>query len=374
MINKDYNIRSICHVSTTHSRFDTRIFHKECVSLSRNGYSITLLICDDEVDEFKEGVAIKSIKGNKSNRFIRMFILPIKMMTALIKIKPKIVHFHDPELILFGIIVSLFGVKVIYDVHEDLSSTINYKKWIKGKLLKKLLFFIVKVLENVSAYFFSAIVCVNESIAEKFAKSSKTVIISNYPILHKIKNMPQKEEVNKNTVIYVGQLSEVRGIKTLINAMSYLSPDCRLVLVGEWESLQFQQSCQNTEGWERVIYKGYLPLDDAYNEILNTTICVITVFPIKNYTTGIMVKILEYMALGKPVIMSNFPYWKNLFNDCAYFVDPQNPEDIARGIGELLNNFPLRKVISENGKSRVFERYSWESEEKKLIDLYGALI
>jgi len=84
--------------------------------------------------------------------------------------------------------------------------------------------------------------------------------------------------------------------------------------------------------------------------------------------------VFEYMACAKPVILSNFPYWQKLFSKCALFADPLDPKDIAFQIRELFKDDELRIKLGSEGRKIVEEKFSWETESKKLIAMYNKLI
>ena len=83
----------------------------------------------------------------------------------------------------------------------------------------------------------------------------------------------------------------------------------------------------------------------------------------------------EYMAAGLPLIASNFPLWKDIIsvNNAGLCVDPMSPIEIGEAINYILNNPKEAKKMGENGRKMVIEKYNWDIEKKKLIDLYQEL-
>ena len=63
----------VCHMTTVHDRYDSRILKKECVSLANAGYDVTLLVADNLPDESFKNVKISSIDFSPKNRFDRIF-------------------------------------------------------------------------------------------------------------------------------------------------------------------------------------------------------------------------------------------------------------------------------------------------------------
>jgi len=87
-------------------------------------------------------------------------------------------------------------------------------------------------------------------------------------------------------------------------------------------------------------------------------------------------KLFEYMSAEIPIVASNFPLWKEIVegNQCGICVDPLNPEEIARAIEYLITHPDEAQRMGENGRKAVIEKYNWESESKKLIELYRKIL
>jgi len=86
-------------------------------------------------------------------------------------------------------------------------------------------------------------------------------------------------------------------------------------------------------------------------------------------------KIFEYMMSGIPVICTNFILWKEIINkfNCGICVEPNNNEEIAKAISYIKNNTDEALKMGENGRKAVEKEFNWETQEKKLLDLYTEL-
>jgi glycosyltransferase involved in cell wall biosynthesis len=362
----------ICHFSSVHTPVDIRIFHKQCSSLAEVGYDVYYVVSNSEKN-FDKGVNIINISKRTNNRLFRMTIHMAKVSLAAYKLKADIYHFHDPELIPTGIILSLLGKKVIYDVHEDLPKDILDKNWIPFKL-NRLISYFAGLFECFSALFFKGIVVVTEDIFKRFP-NNKTILLRNLPILTTIDNVqPQKLVKNKMAVIYSGGLTKIRGIKELIDSFEYLDNKAELWLLGSWESLKYQIECEQSKGFSNVKYFGNVKQEEVYSITKNADIGIVNFLPIANHITAMPNKPFEYMACGLPIIMSNFKFWKDNFSHCAIFVDPNNPKEIALKISILLNDHELRKKLGEAGRIFVKNNFSWESEREKLYTFYKKIL
>lgn len=126
----------ICHVTSAHERYDTRIFHKECKSLANNGWDVYLLVNDKDADCCIDNVNIVSTEFEPKTRYERMVLSRKYIKRKCLEIDADIYHLHDPELFAIIGFLKRHGKKVIFDSHEDYVSTIKDKGWIPSKLRK----------------------------------------------------------------------------------------------------------------------------------------------------------------------------------------------------------------------------------------------
>ncbi len=363
---------SICHITTVHPAFDDRIFHRECKTLANAGYSV-YLIASHYKDEVVTGVHILHLPRKNS----RLYRFLVKDWIALLKalyVNAQVYHFHDPELIFVGLLLKLFGKKVIYDVHEDVGKQILNKNWLGSLFIRKFISGIFDFVEQIVSSKFDAIVAATESITKRF-DPNKTILLRNFSILELIdKAEPAYRDTDKFIIIYAGGLTRIRGIKEIIQAIGLLNGSVELWLFGRWESERFEEECKLINGWENVRYFGFRKLEEVYSFMKACNAGIVTLYPQKNYLYSLPVKAFEYMACKLPIVMSNFSYWKDFFKDCALFVDPSDPRDIADKISFLVENSVVVWKLGNNGRRLVQTKYSWEAESKKLVLLYRELI
>ena len=362
----------ICMLTSVHSAFDTRVFHKEAKTLVDAGYDVTL-IAQHSKNEIVDGVKIIALPKSR-NRFMRIFGLTWQAFYLALRQKAYIYHFHDPELIIIGIVLRLFRKKVIYDVHEDVPKQILNKDWIGNNQIRKFIAFTVNIIEQIGALLFNKIVVATPDIAKRFPKN-KTIILRNFPILKLIDGgaMPANFIKNKSIIIYAGGLTKIRGIKEIIQAMEYIGDRAELWLLGKWQSEKFKKECENLEGWKYIKYLGFKTLEEVYSFMKSSDIGIINFLPVENNLTAGPNKVYEYMACSLPIIMSNFPYWKKVFKWYALFANPYDYKDIAEKILYLLDNPGEAKELSKKGRKLIEEKYTWEAESKKLLGMYKNL-
>lgn len=376
----------ICHLSSVHPPFDTRIYFKECKSLASAGFDVTFIARSSTSSGELSLIppAENTPKGEVhiipfypyKNRFSRILLSPYRMLREALKQKASLYHFHDPELIPVGIMLRIAGKKVIYDVHEDFHKQIKDKPYLHNSFLKSFLSLSVLCLEKIGALFFNQIITATPSISLNF-NPRKTNVVRNVPVLAMMgADVEAATDVvkEKPVVTYAGVLTRIRGIKEIIMAMDYVGPKAELWLLGKWESNAFYEECRSLEGWKYVHFLGQKPQEKVYAYMKLADIGLVNFYPLANHMEALPNKIYEYMALSLPMVLSHFPSWKDAFESCALFADPKNPMEIAQQIEALLDNPDLMQEKGRKGRELIETGFSWESEQERLIEIYKKIL
>lgn len=366
----------VVQLSSVHSSFDTRIYHKICKSLANNGYNVDLIIQYQE-DEIKDGINIKAlpIARKKSDRIFK--IIPRLFKKCMQYPHGTIFHFHDPELIPIGVILKIIGYKLIYDVHEDVPEAIKSKKWIPS-LTRIILPKLVKIAEKVSAKLFDGVIVVTRTIEERLV-TDHTYLIQNFPILQdtEMMGLPNTSK-HKNNIFYVGDITAIRGLKEGVKAVELVKKKAsgiRFILAGKFHTKEFEEELKVQSGWQYVDFVGWIDRHKFDEYTSQSFAGLVTFHPEPNHINAQPNKLFEYMHAGLPVIASDFPLWRKIVEDnkCGKLVNPMDPEEIAEAILWLYNNPEKAREMGLNGKKSVKEKYNWEQEEKKLLQLYSQI-
>jgi glycosyltransferase involved in cell wall biosynthesis len=369
----------VAHMTSVHNAVDIRIFQKECRSLARAGFQVTS-IGPHSGDSVIDHVRIKSIERD-STRLARMTRTVRRVYREAVKQDADLYHFHDPELIPVGLLLRARGKLVIYDLHEDYPKDILSKgylpAWSRGSIS-----WLMKQLELSSCRHFSALVTVTPSIADRFYRVNKrTIVVHNFPSTKDlVLNRPYRSwESRRQSVAYVGGIMATRGIREMVKAMSLLprSLPATLELAGPHpEGEPAVEELATQPGWERVRHHGFVDQTSTF-EILHQTRAGLVLFhPIPNHMEAMPQKIFEYMGAGLPVIASDFPLWRRILGDagCGMFVDPQDPQSIARAIEYILSNPAQAEEMGRRGREAVLKNYNWDGQAQKLVQLYTDLL
>jgi glycosyltransferase involved in cell wall biosynthesis len=370
-----YEPRKVCLLTSVHGPFDIRIFHKEARSLAKKGYSVTIVVPHSE-DTQRDGVEIKAVPVPRT-RPERMSLTLWRLFWSALDTNASVFHFHDPELIPIGILLKLLGKRVVYDVHEDVPADILDKSWIAPSL-RSSISRAAAWTETAAACRFDAIVAATPRIAQSFP-DTKTLTVQNFPQLDVQLETETMSYSNREPLIaYVGGISELRGAREMIEAMSVLSESApaRLQLAGFFDPPESQQELAKKPGWRRVDFLGWLSPTEVRELLRRSRLGVVVFHPIENHIMSQPNKLFEYMSAGLPIVASDFPLWRSIIQEarCGILVDPMNPAVIAESIRWLLEKPTEAEAMGLRGREAVRRIYNWENEEQKLVELYARLM
>ena len=369
----------VCVLTSAHPPFDVRIFHKECKSLVRAGYDVTLIAAGAE-DVIVDGVHIKPIPKPK-DRFDRMYRGALEVYRRANEENADVYHFHDPELIPIALLLRLSGKKVIYDAHEDLPHTFSYKSYIPW-FLRPLAAGTVGLIERAACRAFSALVVANPTTADRLRHvNGPAVVVHNYPKLEEFQTGDGEEAerpVRDGSFLYVGmRITRARGAEEMVQAIGLLpeSVQARLKLVGAWDPPTLPQELCRLNGWQKTDHLGLLGRAGVAQALRRARAGLVVLHPEPNYLTAEPVKLFEYMCAGIPVIAGDFPSCRQIIErvGCGLLVDPLDPEQIAAAMLYLYNNEAEAEAMGKRGLQAALSDYNWSHEEKVLCQLYRSL-
>ena len=359
-------MRNICHITTVHSRYDTRIFLKECISLTKL-YKVFLIVADGLGDEIKNNVHIYDIGLRQSSRFKRARIDSRKALKKAVKLNCDLYHFHDPELITIGLNLKRKGKKVIYDIHEDLVKQILLKNWIP-KSLRKAISLIFEKFENLVVEKFDALIVPQKIMVKSYsAKNKNTILVENFVIIDEDEDLLLNKN-NSQICFHPGALCEERGLTNMINAFSILDESNKLILAGRINEMDLLKIKKNNN----ITYMGIIPYSEVTKLYKEASIGLILYNNVGQYHLSYSIKLFEFMKNSIPVIMPNFGEWIkfNEINKCGINVDPTNSKEVSSAINFLNSNIEEKNKLGRNGRKSVIEKYNWGNSEKKLLEAY----
>lgn len=366
----------IVHCTTVHVRTDTRIFRKECASLAQHFAKVYLVVGDGQgnYDDPCSSVFVRDIGPPPGGtRFGRIVLQPIRMWRYVKKLNPTVAHFHDPELLPIAFLLSLMGVRVIYDIHEDLPKQIMSKHWIAPAIRAPLARFI-RFFENFVSARFAALVTATPAITERFLTiNTNTTTINNYPISYELISTSALV-TGRRGICYVGGVTRIRGISVILDAL-LLVPELRLTLCGPFESREYEVELREHRAWRQVDYLGVVDRKQMSDVLESSFAGLVTFLPAPNHVEAQPQKVFEYMSASVPVIGSDFELWRTVIADtgAGLCVDPTDPVAIANACRALMDHPEWVTEMGRRGAELVSSDLNWEHESVKLVDLYKSL-
>lgn len=262
---------------------------------------------------------------------------------------------HDPETLFAGIVARLIKQKpVVFDVHEDVPATALTRDWVPGWLRRPLswaaresLRLAEKVLE---------ITLAEPGYARLFR--DRHPVFPNYPDTSRY---PDPIANSNGEVVHLGDTTIVRGAEVAVDACSELGMPLRLigrVAQGTRATLQARSGLG-----DRLVFEGVLPNPLALEQVAVSSVGLAPLLDIPNYRHSQPTKVLEYLALGVPVVASDLPGTSELVEglDAVFLVDPGEPGKLAAGIRRATTK-DVRDTAQAQAKT-VRERFRWPAEE-----------
>lgn len=378
-MNLKLNENKVFVCSSVHICTDTRIYYKQVISLINSGYQVDFYAVDNG-----EGIQNKLINTHllpKKGRWYRPFLWNNLYREAL-KSDALFYHFHDPELLFVAnkLRKKKPNAIFVYDMHEHFPSQILTKDWVP-KIIRKPLSYWIKRKEKKLLGLCDAIVFAEKSYKANYSEyiGEKEEIL-NFPIWQP-RYVAKKEE--KFTFIYVGDIVVERNIYGMVNLIHELKNrgynDVQLKLIGPISSklkIQLNKHIMKLNISEEVKFYGRLSYDEIWHHYRTAHVGLCLLHPQPNFLHSLATKMFEYMAVGLPSMISNFPEWNEFIKSTGggISVNPLNVPQIADVAEELINNPILREKLSKSGRESYEKKYNWSSEEKKLNALYKRLL
>jgi glycosyltransferase involved in cell wall biosynthesis len=283
------------------------------------------------------------------------------------------------DIFLVALPFKLFGVKYIFDHHDAMPELFFSKFGTQGFLYK------VQVLLEKLTYRFSDVVMATNASYKDLAITRGHIapedvfIVRNGPDLETFKAVPPNPALKRGKdylVGYVGTMSDQDGLDILVEVALHLKNlgrrDVHFTCVGGGPALAgLQKMVKDKDLGDTMNFTGRIS-DEQLLEILSTAdVCVNPDRPCEMNDISTMIKIMEYMALGKPIVQFDLREGRFSAQDAAVYADPANQvPNFAAKITWLLDHPEERRRMSEFGRRRVEKELAWEYSVQNMLTAY----
>jgi glycosyltransferase involved in cell wall biosynthesis len=295
-----------------------------------------------------------------------------------------IVHACNPPDLFFliGGFYKLLGKKFLFD-HHDANPELYEAKFGRRDLFWKAMVF----LERMTFRAADVSIATNESyrriaIERGGMDPDKVFVVRSGPSLERMKLLPQSDELRcgkKYLVGYVGVMGKQEGIDLLLRSVRHIvfdlkRRDIHFGLVGGGTSLQEMRDLAVALGVDGyVTFTGRVPDAEMLAMLSTADVCVNPDVANDMNDISTMNKIMEYMALGKPVVQFDLTEGRFSAREASLYAKRNDPMDFALKILELIQSTEKREAMGEYGRRRVLEELEWRYEAPKLLAAYAAL-
>lgn len=368
----------VCYFTSKDAN-DIRVFHKECVSLVKAGYDVTM-VCPNAEDKEVQGVHIRGVKYEEHGDFARFTKLPKVLYEKALEIDADIYHFNDPASIKYGALLKKNGKKVIFDAFEDHPSLwMNRATGVKGLLFKAIGKW-YEGYEKRQCAKFDAILCCYHWTKDRLKQVNPNCeLVFNFPIVNpeEVKE-PKGVNAQRPSICYAGTMSEAWNIPTVIDAIE--GSHIHFNLAG-WGGDDLMAHMKAQKGWEQVEFFGKLPKQEVVEKVYNHSDIGMALYhysPLCHGKVGNMSnnKLFEYMLMGMPVVCTDFDLWKDVIekNHCGICVPPSDKKAIRTAIEYIVTHPEEALEMGRNGQRMVLNKYNWTSQEQILLDVYRKIV
>lgn len=376
--------------------FDRRVW-QEATTLQRSGYEVSVICPTGKGHEarretlqgvhiyrYKLPVEAKGLAGyliEYSSALTAQFYLSLKV---LFQRGFDVIHACNPpdNIFLIGAFFKLFGKRFLFDHHDINPELFEAKFGKRGFLYRALLLF-----ERLTFMTANVSIATNESyreiaISRGRMNPDRVFVVRSGPDLDRVRVLPPKPELRKGRkylVGYVGVMGEQEGIDYLLRAVRIIvrdhgRDDIHFGLVGGGTELpQMQQYAQELGVSDFVTFTGRVP-DEPMLEMLSTAdVCVNPDVANAMNDKSTMNKIMEYMALGKPIVQFDLTEGRRSALDASVYARKNDENDFANKIIELIDDPERRRKMGELGRCRIELELQWRHEAPKLLLAYQCL-
>ena len=367
----------VVHLTSVHTPYDVRILEKQCQSLAAAGHDVVLVNARGK-NEQRGDVRLIGVEPAKSR--LRRMSSSVKQVFQIAKQEnADVIHMHDPELLVGAKLFGKRGQKCIFDMHEDVVKDVMSKPWIKAWFQKPVAVGVRLLVRGLIGNM--PVIFAEESYAKDFPWIKNYEIVQNMPRLGHFDNIEAKPKTEPR-IGYMGAVSEDRGSLITLEALRLLKEsglkvgfDC-VGPASHDEHADLLKQRTKEFGLEDVVFHGYKQPQQGWEIMSRCHIGLAVLKPKSYFMESYPTKMFEYMAMGLPVIVSDFPLYRNVVepHQCGKCVSANDPAALAEAIRFFVTQPAERNAWGHRGKQVVATRYSWANEEKKLLAFYEQVL
>jgi glycosyltransferase involved in cell wall biosynthesis len=376
--------------------FDMRVW-KEAISLREAGYVVTVLSPRgkgyEQRHEVLDGIHVYRhplpAEGNSPAGYVREYAFALFwefVYTCWIYLRTgfDVIQGCNPpdDIFLVALPFKLLGVKYVFD-HHDANPELYLSKYGKRGVFYHIQVWLERLTYRVS----DVVMATNSSyrdlaITRGGLNPENVFVVRNGPALQTFKPVPPNPSLKngkKYLIGYVGTMSIQEGLDILLDVALHIKNlgrcDIHFTCVGGGPALSdLRQMVQEKNLSDTVTFTGRIPEQQLLEVLSTSDVCVNPDKPCEMNNISTMIKIMEYMALGKPIVQFDLKEGRFSAQDAALYADTENQvPDFAAKLLWLLDHPAERERMGEFGRQRVASELAWEYSVEHLLAAYDRL-
>jgi len=299
-----------------------------------------------------------------------------------------VIHAANPPdtFIFIGLLYRLLGKRFIYD-HHDLAPEMYRARF--GDRSIQLLYKVLVWLEKLSCRLADHVITTNQSykaieMQRAGVPESRITIVRNGPDLNQLHLVAPDIHLRRKGKIIVGFVGEMGiqdGVDCLLRALWHLVHDLGrtdffCVLIGAGTALADLKKLSATLGLDDYVwFTGWISDSEDYRRYLSSIDIGVVPDPSSAYNDrSTVIKIMEYMALRKPVVAFDLPEHRFTAQNAALYATPNDEIEFARIVAQLMDDPAKRQAMGSIGRARVENELAWSYSVPKLLGVYRTLL
>jgi glycosyltransferase involved in cell wall biosynthesis len=391
--------RILMLLENNHFPQDSRV-KKEADSLTEAGFRVTVIAPQGKRQAAREevdGVLVyrypsphggEGLFGYLWEYGYSMAAMFVLSLVVFVRHGFAVIHAHNPPdtLVFIGLFYKLLGKRFVFD-HHDLSPELYIARFDRDGEEGRTLCRALTLFEKLSCRAADLIVATNGSYKQiemerAGAPAERIVIVRNGPHPNFLISFPPDEDLSHEaeTIIgYVGVIGHQDGLDYLLRALSHLVKDLgrtdfKAAIIGSGAEVPCLKKLAADLCIEQYVwFAGWQQGDDLLRLLATADICV-SPDPSNPYNDrSTMIKLMEYMALGKPIVAFDLPEHRVSAGEAACYARPNEELDFARQIAHLMDHPEERAAMGQAGRERVRTELAWSYQAERLVAAYRGL-
>ena len=298
-----------------------------------------------------------------------------------------VIHVANPPdtLVLIAAFYKLFGKRIIFD-HHDLAPEMYYARF--GGQGNHLVYAVLRWCEKISCQLADQIIATNQSyrnieVKRDHVPAERITIVRNGPdqnTMH-LADIDASLRNRAGTILaFAGSIGGHDGVDILLRSLHYLvydldHHDVLCVIVGDGDSLPDLRSLATQLRLDDYVwFTGWIDDPAVYMRYISTADICIEPTPSNEYNNACTtIKIMEYMALGKPIVAFDLPEHRYSAQSAACYAKPNDESDLARAVAGLIADPQRRQIMGAAGRNRIGKELAWQYSLPNLMEVYRRL-